>query len=81
MNSQFIGRISEIDLLKKALDSDRSEMVAVIGRRRVGKTHLIKQAYGGLVDFEITGIQHSTMSLQLANFSNKRRNFLSRGHL
>jgi uncharacterized protein len=75
MNSQFIGRISEIDLLKKALDSDRSEMVAVIGRRRVGKTHLIKQAYGGLVDFEITGIQHSTMSLQLANFSNKLQEF------
>lgn len=46
-------------------------MVALIGRRRVGKTHLVKQVFGRLYDFEITGIQHASTATLLANFANK----------
>jgi AAA+ ATPase superfamily predicted ATPase len=46
-------------------------MVALIGRRRVGKTHLIKQVFGQLYDFEMTSIQHASTATLLANFSNK----------
>jgi len=37
----LVGRVSEIKTLQEALVSSDSEMIAVIGRRRVGKTFLI----------------------------------------
>ncbi len=36
----LIGRKKEIEVLNKVLESDKAEMIAVIGRRRVGKTFL-----------------------------------------
>lgn len=64
----LIGRIEEQEILRKALDSPKAEMVSVIGRRRVGKTFLIKSVYAEEIDFEITGIQHATRQEQLRNF-------------
>jgi len=43
-------------------------MVAVIGRRRVGKTFLIKTFYKEDTIFEITGLQNATADKQLAHF-------------
>jgi len=74
MVKQLIGRISEISILKTALKSNQPEMVAVIGRRRVGKTFLIKQTYGPYLDFELTGLQHATKTEQLQNFLFAYRN-------
>jgi hypothetical protein len=42
---EMIGRKSEIAILQKALDSGEAELVAVIGRRRVGKTFLVRTVY------------------------------------
>lgn len=39
--NEIIGRLPEKKELEKALYSPKSELVAVIGRRRVGKTFLI----------------------------------------
>ncbi len=64
----LIGRIEEKKILENALQSSKAEMVAVIGRRRVGKTFLVKSVYEAHLDFEITGIQHATRSEQLRNF-------------
>ena len=75
MNPHFIGRTEEIGLLKKAIESRRSEMIAIIGRRRVGKTHLIKHVFGKTLDFEMTGMQHAVMSDQLTNFAQKLTEF------
>ena len=44
-------------------------MVAVFGRRRVGKTYLIKQTYQEHIAFELTGLQNSDNAGQLQNFS------------
>jgi uncharacterized protein len=44
----LIGRKKEQDVLLKALNSNEPEMVAVIGRRRVGKTFLIRSVYACL---------------------------------
>ena len=44
-------------------------MVAVIGRRRVGKTFLINTVYGTNIDFEITGIENTPLQRQLKNFA------------
>jgi uncharacterized protein len=68
---EFIGRTAEIRVLSNATRSKKSEMIAVIGRRRVGKTFLIRRAYRSKIDFEITGIQNRPMSEQLANFASK----------
>jgi AAA+ ATPase superfamily predicted ATPase len=71
MNSEFVGRAIEKELLQRSLKSGRSELIAIIGRRRVGKTHLIKHVFNAVLDFEMTGLQHSAMPLQLINFTNK----------
>ena len=42
----MIGRKKELLSLKEAMESDQSEFIAVYGRRRVGKTFLIRQAFG-----------------------------------
>ena len=39
----MIGRKKELAVLNEALHSNRAEMIAVYGRRRVGKTYLIEQ--------------------------------------
>ena len=43
--SVIIGRKNEIQELERHYHSDRSEFIAVYGRRRVGKTFLIKQTF------------------------------------
>lgn len=68
MKAKLIGRKEEQKILGKALLSPEAEMVAVIGRRRVGKTFLIKTAYEGHISFEITGIQNTPYQEQLQNF-------------
>ena len=57
---KLVGRLSEIKVLKEALVSNEAEMIAVIGRRRVGKTFLIKKTYKDLIEFSITGIQNAS---------------------
>ena len=64
----MIGRRAEQELLKNILKSKEPEFVALIGRRRVGKTYLIRETYKGRITFEITGIQNATQSEQLLNF-------------
>lgn len=68
MNTPLIGRKEEQKILKKALDSTEAEMVAVIGRRRVGKTFLVRSVYQKQIIFEITGTQNAPYSEQLQNF-------------
>jgi AAA+ ATPase superfamily predicted ATPase len=64
----LIGRKAEIQVLQDALASDEAEMVSVIGRRRVGKTFLVKKVCGEHLAFAITGIQGAPLSEQLSNF-------------
>lgn len=46
-------------------------MVAVIGRRRVGKTYLVRQVYEADTVFEMTGLQHGAKGEQLQNFADQ----------
>lgn len=66
--SQIIGREAEQKLLQECLDSDSPEFVAVYGRRRIGKTFLIKNFFKGNFDFYMTGSYNSTLSEQLGDF-------------
>ncbi len=67
--SKVIGRKSEIDILKSTLSSDKSELMVVYGRRRVGKTYLIREYYNKEIVFELTGLYKGSTKDQLSNFS------------
>lgn len=68
MSNTFIGRKKEKALLEKALHSTDSEMIAIIGRRRVGKTYLIRSVYNEKIDLEFTGVQNASRKEQLTSF-------------
>ncbi|MEM9721587.1 MAG: ATP-binding protein [Bacteroidota bacterium] len=65
----MVGREKEIEVLQKALTSPKPELVAVIGRRRVGKTFLIRNFFGNDIDFEMVGLKDGNLAQQLRNFS------------
>lgn len=67
--TKIIGRKNEVKLLQNALNSNKSELIAVYGRRRVGKTFLIRECYKQHLFFEVTGLFNGTMKDQLSNFS------------
>ncbi len=71
----LIGRKEEQEVLKKALDTQEAEMVAVIGRRRVGKTFLVHAVYENHLVFEMTGIQNGSLRQQLLNFTDQLSEF------
>ena len=71
MVDSVIGRDVEISVLKEALNTDKGEMIAVVGRRRVGKTYLVEEVYKDRIVFEQTGIRGATMAEQLRTFSDK----------
>lgn len=64
----LIGRHKEKELLREWLDSGRSEFIAVYGRRRVGKTFLIRKTVGNNFTFHYSGSYGSSRKDQLLNF-------------
>jgi len=65
---EIIGRKREKALLQKAYDSDSSEFIAVYGRRRVGKTYLVREFFRDKITFYATGIARGTKAEQMTNF-------------
>ncbi len=64
----LIGRKEEKNELRDALAKDEAQFIAVYGRRRVGKTFLIREAYGNDFCFQFTGAAHTSTKKQLARF-------------
>jgi len=68
---KIYARENELKLLKEIYLSKKSEFLAVYGRRRVGKTYLIKNFFEDKgIFFHITGTPQSKTQQQLWNFSN-----------
>ena len=65
---QIIGRKKEIDFLGSCLNSARPEFLAVYGRRRVGKTYLIREYFHDSFSFYATGIPNVKTREQLKIF-------------
>ena len=65
----IIGREEEIALLSKVESSADPELVVVYGRRRVGKTFLVRNFFEKQLAFEFSGIHNATLSHQLENFT------------
>lgn len=68
MIQKIIGRKKEQELLKECYLSGKPEFVAVYGRRRIGKTFLVKQFFKEKFDFYFTGAYQATKRDQLFNF-------------
>ena len=69
MNQTLIGRKEEMGMLNEYFRSNRSEFIAVYGRRRVGKTFLIRKAAKEQFAFYVTGVHGASKSEQLTNFA------------
>ena len=65
---KLVGRIYEQDVLTRCMASQESEFIAVYGRRRVGKTFLIRQFFSNSFAFYATGLADSPMKDQLRVF-------------
>ena len=66
--NDIIGRREEIKILQTVMDSSKSEFVAVYGRRRVGKTFLIRTVLEDTFTFQVTGMGNVNLKQQLTNF-------------
>ncbi|ULT43349.1 ATP-binding protein [Niabella defluvii] len=69
--SKLIGRKYETDLLQESFHNSSSELIAIYGRRRVGKTFLIREFYKKHLVFEISGLYNGNMNDQIKNFTNE----------
>lgn len=68
---KLAGRKYETGLLQESLRSNKAELVAVYGRRRVGKTYLIREVFKKQLVFEVSGLYNGNMSDQIKNFSHE----------
>lgn len=64
----LIGRVKEIKKLQQYTNSPKSEFIAVYGRRRVGKTYLVREVFKNQFAFQLTGLNNGTRQDQLSQF-------------
>ena len=67
-NMKLIGREKEIRTLEEAMESKDSVFLAVYGRRRVGKTFLLRQTLSDRIVFSYSGKANITRQSQLKSF-------------
>lgn len=65
---KLIGREREFDELKWAMESQRSELIVMYGRRRVGKTFLVRRFFNDTYSFHYVGAHKQSKEAQLQNF-------------
>ena len=75
MLNKLIGRKDEVKILDEMLSSNNPEFMAVYGRRRVGKTFLIKTFFENkdVVFFNVTGSKDAPMKEQIKHFTRTGR--------
>lgn len=73
----MVGRIAEQAELRALLDNSESVFAAVYGRRRVGKTYLVRKTFGNHFAFDHVGMSSGKMSDQLESF---RNSLIAHGH-
>lgn len=68
VQKDFIGRVEEQNRIFDYYNSKNNEFVAVYGRRRVGKTYLVKKTLENKIDFSFTGTYKEKQKIQLRHF-------------
>lgn len=69
-SNRVFGRAREVALLDAVCASGKAELVALYGRRRVGKTYLIREYFTGRGSLycEFTGQKDAPLAVQLTHF-------------
>ena len=69
--SKILGRLKEKELLNRLLKSKNAEFLALYGRRRIGKTYLVRNFFeeASCVFFHVTGLQEGKLEEQLELFT------------
>lgn len=75
MIKNLIGRQKECEVFEQCMNSNKSEFVIVCGRRRIGKTYLIDQYFGGCFDFKFVGGHNLRTREQLRSFAKALKKF------
>lgn len=75
MMDRLVGRKREQEVLQGIIESGSPEFLVVYGRRRVGKTFLIRQFFNNSFTFYFSGVENSSMKTQLENFKNAFQNY------
>ena len=75
MEKNIVGRRTEIDRLKRYVESNRSEFIVIYGRRRVGKTFLVRELFDKNILFRMTGKENVSTEEQLENFGYALNNY------
>ncbi len=75
MAEQIIGRVAEQTAMQKALQRTKASFMAMYGRRRIGKTFLIKNVYEQDLIFYHTAKSNSGIQIQLSNWSDSINNY------
>lgn len=65
---RIIGRTAERKILCQRVKSDAPELVTIYGRRRIGKTFLVREFFDDKFNFYFTGIYQGTKKEQLNEF-------------
>ncbi len=71
--ANIIGRKEEIRRLNRCYESNKSQLVIVYGRRRVGKTFLISELFKGKFALRFTGAFNQPRETQIAHFVDELR--------
>lgn len=79
--SPLFARDFEQETFKKLLHSKKAEFIAIYGRRRIGKTYLVRTFFekANCVYLEFTGQYQAPTSTQLENFSEKLAKYFHNG--
>ena len=71
----IVGRKDELRILEHCYNSSQSEFVAIYGRRRVGKTFLIRESFRDRIFFYATGVLGDDTKTQIARFNQEIADF------
>ena len=61
----MIGRVKEKNMLQALLKEQEAQFVAVFGRRRIGKTYLVRESFDYKFTFQHTGISNNSLSVSM----------------
>jgi uncharacterized protein len=67
----FVGREYEENIFKEILNQNQADLITIIGRRRIGKTYLVKQVFKNQFQFYFTGVKEADKQTILNEFAHK----------
>ncbi len=73
MDNIIIGRDAEKEILRQRIESGNPELIAIYGRRRIGKTFLVRLYFKDTFSFYLTGIYQGSKKEQLGEFKREQR--------